>query len=113
MNPTLANAAAWCYGLAGFGYAAFALYLGFGWRGGLRGLALLVAVGLTSVWGLLGLVFALAPTPALLAFGAVADVLRIGAWYAFLLLLMERPAAGGGCRNAPRTSWLVPGVRPR
>ena len=50
MNPNLPTVAAWSYGLAGPGYAAFALYLGFGWRGGVRGLALALAVGLTALW---------------------------------------------------------------
>ncbi len=45
MNPNLPTVAAWSYGLAGVGYTAFALYLGFGWRGGIRGLALTAAVG--------------------------------------------------------------------
>ena len=37
MNPTLTTVALWSYGIAGFAYAAFALYLGLGWRGGTRG----------------------------------------------------------------------------
>ena len=42
------------------------LYLGFGLRGGLRGLALLTAVGLTAAWALLDLAFALTQAPVLL-----------------------------------------------
>ncbi len=66
MNPNFTTVAAWSYGLAGFGYAAFALYLRFGLRGGLRGLALLCAVGLTAAWALLNLAFALTQAPVLL-----------------------------------------------
>jgi hypothetical protein len=45
------------------------------------------------------------------ALGAIADVLRVGAWFAFLLLLSERRGAGAApvARAGPsRTTWLVP-----
>ena len=64
--------AAWCYGLAGTGYAAFALYLGFGWRGGMRGLALALAVGLTALWAFVDLAFALTQATPLFEVGAMA-----------------------------------------
>ena len=111
MNPYFTTVAAWGYGLAGCGYAAFAIYLRFGLRGGLSGMALLTAVSLTAAWGFLGLAFALAHAPILFALGAVVDVLRVGAWFAFLLLLVERrggstaPVAPAG---ASRTTWLLP-----
>ena len=111
MNPYFTTVAAWSYGIAGFGYAVFALYLRFGLRGGLRGLALLTAVGLTAAWAFLQLAFALTHAPVYFAFGAVVDVLRVGAWFAFLLLLIER---GGGSTapvapaGASRTTWLLP-----
>ena len=108
MNPNLASVAAWSYGLAGFGYLAFAAYLGIGWRGGARGQALLVAVGLTAVWALLDLAFALTQAPLLIFVGAVVDVLRIGAWYAFCLALIQRPVAEGAPKDPGRATWLVP-----
>jgi len=108
MNPNLTTVAAWSYGIAGFAYAAFALYLGLGWRGGSRGLALLVAVGLTAAWAFINLGFAVGQEQILFSLAAVADVLRIGAWYAFLLLLIERPSGDSADRGARRASWLVP-----
>ena len=48
MNPNLTTVAAWSYGFAGLAYAVFAAYLAFGPRGGMRGLALTLAVGLTA-----------------------------------------------------------------
>jgi putative PEP-CTERM system histidine kinase len=111
MNPNFTTVAAWSYGLAGFGYAAFALYLRFGLRGGLRGAALLTAVGLTAAWALLDLAFALGRAPVLFTLGAIADVLRVGAWFAFLLLLIERRGGGTApvaAAGPPRATWLVP-----
>ncbi len=111
MNPHFTTVAAWSYGLAGFGYAAFAMYLRFGLRGGLRGVALLAAVGLTAAWAFLDLAFALAQAPILFALGAVVDVLRVGAWFAFLLLLIDGRVGNSSATTdlAPsRTTWLVP-----
>ena len=82
---------------------------GLGWRGGLRGVALAAAVGLTAAWAFLDLLFALTHAPGCSRSAAVVDVLRVGAWFAFLLLLIERRGDGAGtARPAPRTTWLVP-----
>src|SRR5512135_2583320 len=108
MIADLSTVTTWSYGLAGFGYALFALQLGFGWRGGLRGLVLLVAVVLSALWGLLGLGFALSDVPWVLTGNALADVLRIGGWFAFLLLLVVRPRAGAAGGERWGAAWLVP-----
>ena len=108
MNPNLTTVAAWSYGLAGLGYTAFAVYLRPGSRDGLRGLALFAAVGLTAAWALLDLAFALTQVPALLALGAVADVLRTGAWYAFLLVLIERRHARAISGDPRPATWFAP-----
>ena len=86
MNANLPTVAAWSDGLAGTCYAVYALYLGFAWRGGVRGLALAVAVGLTAVWSFIAVAFAATQATALYEAGALADVLRMGAWFCFLLL---------------------------
>jgi putative PEP-CTERM system histidine kinase len=108
MNPNLTTVAAWSYGLAGFAYTALAVYLGLGWRGSQRGRALAVAVGLTAAWAVVNLLLTVTQAPWLFVFGSVVDVLRIGAWYAFLLLLNESPRDGGATAATPRTTWLVP-----
>ena len=108
MNPNLTTVAAWSYALAGLGYAAFAIYLRPGTRDGLRGLALFVAVSLTAAWALFDLAFAVTQIPALLVSGSVADVLRMGAWYAFLLLLIERRHARAIAGDPQPAAWLVP-----
>jgi putative PEP-CTERM system histidine kinase len=112
MNPNLTTVAAWSYGLAAVGYAAFAVYLGLGLRGGARGgprgLSLLIAAAVTVAWALVEIAFVLEQAPALHSLGAAVDVLRIGAWYAFLLLLTERPRPGTEGVETARTTWMVP-----
>jgi putative PEP-CTERM system histidine kinase len=103
MNPNLATVAFWSYLLAGAGYTAFAVYLAFGWRGGPRGRILVLATALTALWALVELAFVVVEAPVLYVAGTMADMLRIGAWYAFLLLIARRPpadAAVGKPRNA-------------
>jgi len=78
MNPNLPTVAAWCYGIAGAGYAAFALYLGLESRGGLRSLALTLAACLTAVWAFLDLAFALTQVSPLFEVGAMADHKAMG-----------------------------------
>jgi putative PEP-CTERM system histidine kinase len=108
MNPNLPTVAAWSYGLAAAAYAAYALYLGFGWRGGVRGLALAAAVSITALWGLVDLVFALTQDSAFYETGAAIDVIRMGAWYAFLLLLAQSATAGTPDAALRRPSWFIP-----
>ena len=107
MNPILTTVAAWSYGIAGSVYAAFALYLLFGWRGGKRGGAMMVAVGLTAAWALIEFAFASTQGETLHAVGAFVDVLRVGAWYAFLLLAIQRPSDPASDADA-RLTWLFP-----
>lgn len=107
MNPILTTVAAWSYGIAASAYAIFALYLMFGWRGGLRGGAMMVAVGLTAIWALVELAFALMEARSLLALGGIVDVLRVASWYAFLLLAIQRPRDASSDMDA-RLSWLHP-----
>src|SRR5437762_2373630 len=108
MNPNLTTVAAWSYGLAGFVYTALVIYLGLGRRGGQRGRALAVAVALTAAWAVVNVLLTVTAAPWLFVLGSVIDVLRIGAWYAFLLLLNEGPRDGAATAITPRTPWLVP-----
>ena len=107
MNPNLTSVAAWSYGLAAAAYGALALYLASGSRGGPRRLSLSIAVGLTAAWALVNLAFVLTQASLLLAFGVAADAMRIGAWYAFLLLPIALPGSGTNRERKPRAMWLV------
>ena len=107
MNPNLTTMVAWSYGIAGIAYGAFAAYLGVVPRGGRRGWALTIAAGLTATWALLELAYTVTQAPLLFALGNFVDVLRIGAWYAFLLLLNEDPPASAVAGERRRINWLV------
>lgn len=110
MDSNAAVLYAWSYGLAGFGYATFALYLifhGHYWQGGSRTRALLSASVFSAFWGSSGLAFSLTAQPAFLAMALIADVLRYGSWYAFILLLI-RPESDQSSPSAEPAPWLFP-----
>ena len=83
------TAAAWSFGLALFTLAAFAAQLVHGWRGGLRASVLVAAVMLSALWAGTGLAFSVSQTEGLWVAWRALDLLRAGAWCAFLLLLLN------------------------
>jgi putative PEP-CTERM system histidine kinase len=98
MTPSLATILAWSYGLAALAYGGCALWLaGARPRRDARDFALLAATGLAGVWGLALLLYAIleGPSSMLIASG-VADVLRCGAWFAFLILVADRTSRTAG-----------------
>ena len=105
MDASIETISAWSYGLAGFVYAAFAVYLAAGWRTGLRSRALFVAVVLCAFWGMAGLAFALTGQTVFLAGSLLADLFRFGGWYFFLLILLKPDSPEGG-RWPIRLRWL-------
>jgi len=105
MNTYLPIVAAWSYGLAGIGYAAYGAYLGATSRGGVRSAALALAVGLTALWAFAACAFAITQANTLYEAAALLDVLRVGGWYGFLLLLLR---AGVEALPGRRPTWLVP-----
>ena len=92
MESSAASLAVWGYGLAAAGYALLALYiisLGPPAEAGRRVASMLAAVVLCAIWAVAGLAFALWGKPLFLSVFLVTDVLRYGAWYAFILLLLQ------------------------
>ena len=89
--------AAWSYGVAAFAYLAFGLYIFFAWRGALPGGVLFAAVTLSALWSGLSALGVTGSGMSVSLAASVADVLRIGAWYAFLIVL-ARPLWGGRLR---------------
>ena len=93
----MAEVAIWSYGVAAVAFAFFALYIFFAWRGALPGGVLFAAVAISGLWAACS---ALAARGDGALFGTVAvilDVVRVAAWYAFLIVL-SRPLWGGWLR---------------
>ncbi|HAF55907.1 MAG TPA: PEP-CTERM system histidine kinase PrsK [Thauera sp.] len=93
----MAEVATWSYGLAAFAYFFFGLYIFFAWRGALPGGVLFAAVALSFAWTAFSALGASEPRPVLALGAAVFDILRSGAWYAFLIVL-SRPLWAGRLR---------------
>jgi putative PEP-CTERM system histidine kinase len=96
---------AWSYGLAAAAAAFLTLYLASTWRSGRRSRTMFLAVGMSTLWAVLGLSFALTSERAFLAAHMLVDPLRVAGWYAFLLLLMT-PEAADEQHLPERFAWL-------
>lgn len=105
MENKMAMISTWSYGLTGLLAALLALYLAAGWRVGGRSRAMFLAVSLCALWGLLGMAFALTHNAVFLAGSMLADALRFGGWYLFLILLMK-PEPTDGAPSSVRFGWL-------
>ena len=101
---------AWSYGLAGVGYAAYALRLwalGQPWRQGRAALYILAAVIITSAWGITGLAFTFTESNVAIALGLGFDMLRYAAWSGFLLTLIK-PRTANAANAGDSTNALTP-----
>jgi hypothetical protein len=105
----LYSPALWSYGVAAVLFTAFAMRLGIAWRGGLPSSVLLGAVAASALWACAVVAaLALEDGAAWRAAARVLDVARIGAWLAFLALLLDgwQPGrAAAPWATTPR--WLV------
>ncbi len=95
--------AAVSYGLL----AAYLVSLGQEWRSSKRARAMLTAVVLAALWAVVGTLFALSGNTILFVSGAVLDILRYGAWYVFLILLLS-PATANARNTRVFPAWLIP-----
>ena len=116
------NPAFWSYGLAAILFTAFAVRLGIAWRGGLRASILLGAIVASALWACaVALALAFPQSREGWIAAGVLDVARIGAWLAFLALLLDgwHPGrAGRPWSTTPRpliaiAAVLLVGGRPR
>ncbi len=101
---------AWSYGLAGVGYAAYALRLwalGQPWRQGRAALYILAAVIITSAWGITGLAFTFTESNVAIVLGLGFDMLRYAAWSGFLLTLIK-PRTAPAANDGASTNALTP-----
>ncbi len=92
MEFNISTVSIWCYGLAGFSYLAFALYLYA--RNAIQHApsftrALLAALVLCGLWGIAGFLFSASGYPLFLRLYLLFDILRYAAWFACLLTLLD------------------------
>jgi putative PEP-CTERM system histidine kinase len=109
METGTAALASWGYGTASFGYLLLLVFLlrqPFGHEPGRAGRALLYAIGISAVWGILGVLFALSDAALFFRLYLIVDVLRYGAWCLCLILMLQ--ARGG----APESGLKVLYSRP-
>jgi hypothetical protein len=107
MDSKMAMVTAWSYGLAGVLAALLTLYLASGWRAGGRSRAMFLAVSLCALWGMLGPgLCAHRPGHLFSPAACLADMLRFGGWYLFLLVLMKPDAARGRNVRLAGFGWL-------
>ncbi len=101
---------AWSYGLAAGVYAVFAIYLAAGWSAGQRSRALLVAVALSALWGVNGLIFALTEKGFFLTVSRLTELMRFAAWCYFLFILLRpdsQDSPSGSLREVRWQRWRV------
>lgn len=101
---------AWSTGIAAASYLLYAAYLvslGHQWHKVPRSKAMLAAVLLTVAWGALGSLFAKTGNSLLFLSSTLVDILRYGAWYIFLLLLLA-PEGARSPQKRPFGPWLIP-----
>jgi putative PEP-CTERM system histidine kinase len=99
---------AWTFGLAALGYAVLTGYLFSFGNAGLRTLRsrrVVVMAGVSVIWALLTLRYALVPHPLTLLTSLIFDVVRYGAGYAFLIALLT-PATVDQNSLRPIAPWL-------
>jgi putative PEP-CTERM system histidine kinase len=92
MQAGTATLAIWGYGAACFGHLLLLVFLlrqPFGHQPGRAGRALLFAIGISAVWGGLGLLFTLSDLGVALRLYLLADVFRYGSWYLCLILMLQ------------------------
>ncbi|MDR2838693.1 MAG: PEP-CTERM system histidine kinase PrsK [Azonexus sp.] len=111
MDIASAPLIAWSFGLAAGAYTLFAVYLlsvGLPWQSArhLRALWLAVVCSLLWVW-LSWSTFATDDLPSQLP-AAIGDMLRYGAWFAFLILLLKPEATNSQTNVNVLPGWLIP-----
>ncbi|MDE2598553.1 MAG: PEP-CTERM system histidine kinase PrsK [Rhodocyclaceae bacterium] len=96
MEAGTAALASWGYGAAAFGYLLLFVFLQrrpFGHQPGRAGRALLCALLFSAIWAALGLLLSLREHDPTLRGYLLADVLRYGAWFLCLALMLYAPDA--------------------
>lgn len=114
MDTTSTSLIAWGFGLATLGYLLLSIYLlsfGSNWRTEKRPKRMVAVATLSTLWALFGLLYSLNGQALLLVTSALADVIRYGAWYAFVISLLA-PTGDSDTKPLlpswlPMTCWLL------
>ena len=99
MESGAAALASWGYGIAAFGYLLLFIFLqrrSFAQQPGRAGRALLCALLFSAIWSALGLLLSLWEHGPTLRAYLLADVMRYGAWFLCLALMLYAPEARAG-----------------
>jgi putative PEP-CTERM system histidine kinase len=115
MDGNLGTLIAWSYGLATTGYTLLGIYLlGQAMTGpvGVRNSVMLAAVLFSVCWSALSLGYALTGSTGLYGIAMEADIMRYGAWYALVLLLLKpaEPTTDARARNHRSLSLVVAAI---
>lgn len=108
MDTTNASLISWGFGLAAFGYLSFSAYLfsfGNDWRQGKRPRRMLATGFISALWAFASLAFTLDTKPITLVTASMLDVIRYGAWFAFLLSLLL-PLGDSSDQKPQVAAWL-------
>ncbi len=88
MEPAFSQVSAWSYAFAATLHALFGIYLGMAWRRGRRGAFLLAVVAASALWAGVNWAFSLSGWVWLFQLGNLLDVLRMAAWFGFLIAML-------------------------
>lgn len=108
MEFILSQVSVWSYAFAALVHAVFGLYLVVAWRKGARGGLLIGATVASALWAGASWAFALSGWVWLFQLASLLDVLRLAAWFGFLIALLSQPSADGS--KSPLPGWPKPGA---
>jgi len=110
MDTESASLIVWSFGIAAGAYALLAIYLftlGSEWRSGQRTRTMFLAVSFSTLWAGLSFLSIISPQPLFVLSASLSDVLRQGAWYAFVIYLLGSER-GETATRALLPVWLIP-----
>lgn len=110
METESAPLVVWSVGIAAVAYGLLTIYLlalGKEWRVGRRARTMLAAVVLSALWAGLSFSAITLPSPVLALSASLADILRDGLWFAFVLCLLM-PVRAAKQETSVLPPWMIP-----
>lgn len=108
MESVLSQVSVWSYAFAAIVHALFGLYLAVAWKKGRRGALLIAAAAGGALWAGANWAFSVSGWGWLFQLANFFDILRLAAWFGFLVALLSQPSADGEKNDLPR--WPGPGA---